>query len=115
MTSLGLTLELLPEKGIVRAGKQAARVVIYADVEFLTNRALSDGPGNLTLARDTIYWLSGEDRRLEIQSTIGRSPQSRRLALTQQELGPIRWISLGLMPLLVGIVGLVVWMGRRSR
>ena len=115
VTSLGLAMELLPGKGIVRAGKQAARVVIYTDVEFLTNRALSDGPGNLTLARDTIYWLAGEDRRLEIQSTIGRSPQSRRLALTQQELGPIRWISLGLMPLLVGIIGLMVWMGRRGR
>lgn len=115
VTSLGLALELLPEKGIVRAGKQSARVVIFADAEFLTNRVLSDGPGNLTLARDTIYWLAGEDRRLEIQGTLGRSPQARRLALTQQELGPLRWISMGLMPFIVLVVGMVIWLGRRGR
>ena len=50
---LGLTLELLPE-GIVRAGKQAARVVIFVMGVFDESRAVG-WSGNLTLARDTIY------------------------------------------------------------
>jgi hypothetical protein len=112
--SLGIALELQAGKGIVRAGKPSARVVVYSDADIFSNQLINQF-GNLTLARDTVHWLAGEDRRLGITGAVGQSQQARRLALTQQELGTVRWLSMVLMPLLVTVIGVLVWFGRRGR
>lgn len=102
-----------PGQGLVRSTRPAARVVVVGDSEMFTNALLSEGPGNQLLATNMVHWLAGEDRRLEIG--VGRTSTVRRLAITQEELGTIRWISLGLMPSVVFLLGMLSWRSRRGR
>ena len=39
----------------------------------------------------------------------------RRLALTQEDKGMLRWLSIGFMPLLVGLMGIGSQLSRRGR
>ncbi|MFT4979139.1 MAG: hypothetical protein ACI8S6_005049, partial [Myxococcota bacterium] len=102
-----------PGQGLVRSTRSAARVIVVGDSEMFTNALLSEGPGNQLLAVNMIHWLAGDDRRL--QSGVGRTAKVRRLAITQEEMGSLRMISLGLMPSLVFLVGLFTWRSRRGR
>ena len=80
---------------------------------MFTNTLLAEGPGNQLLATNMIHWLAGEDRRLDVG--VGRTAKVRRLAITQEEMGTLRLLSLGLMPSLVFLVGLLTWRSRRGR
>lgn len=111
--NLALALDLFPASGLVRAGKEGARVLVVGDGDAFTNALMEEGPGNTAFAVNAIHWLVGEDARLGAGPS--RSAGVRRLALTKEDAGTVRWISLGLMPLLVGLMGLGVWSARRGR
>jgi hypothetical protein len=102
-----------PGQGLVRSSRPAARVVVVGDSEMFTNALLAEGPGNQLLATNMIHWLAGEDRRLEVG--VGRTAKVRRLAITQEEMASLRLLSLGLMPSLVFLAGLITWRSRRGR
>ena len=57
-------------------------------------------------------WLLGDEARL---SVVGRPTTVRRLALTAEDRGVIRWVALGLLPLLTLLLGGAVWASRRGR
>lgn len=114
--NLALALELLPGKGLVRPSKPISRVVVLGDADCLRNALLAEAPGNRTFAVNLVHWLAGEDRRLGVTvGTVGKATASRRLALTQQELGTLRVVTLGLLPFLVLLMGIATWMSRRGR
>lgn len=111
--TLAVALQLKSASGIVRKGRRPARVVVQGDSDALTNALLGDGPGNLSFALDTVHWLAGADTRV---STGGsRRTKTRRLALTQQQTGTLRWVSMGILPSLVALLGLLVAWTRRGR
>ena len=105
----------LPGQGLVRASKPAARIVVSADADLFSNALLDEAPGNATLAENMVHWLVGEDRRLGAAGAVGKATRVRRLALTAQELGKVRWLAMGLMPFLVLLLGIGVWQTRRGR
>ena len=53
------------------------------------------------------------DARLGVR--VKRGAEVRRLALTEEEMGRLRWVSLALMPTLVAGLGVLRWWSRRGR
>ena len=114
--NLAVALDLLAGQGLVRPGKPAARVFVIGDGDAFTNALLAEAPGNRLFAVNIFHWLAGEDRRLGVTvGTVGKSTAARRLALTQQELGLLRLLTIGLMPVMVLLMGIGTWMSRRGR
>jgi len=99
--------------GLVRQGKQAARVLVVGDGDVFTNALFDEGPGNSVFAVNAIEWLAGDDKRLSVN--VRRTAEVRRLALTEEEQGTLRWLSLAVMPSLVLVAGLMSWWSRRGR
>jgi len=111
--SLAVAAEARPGSELVRSGKPPARVFIVGDSDFLSNGLFSDGPGNSTLSLEVVHWLAGSDSR--VSSVGARKHKARRLAISSQQLGTIRWVSLAMLPCFVGLLGLCVRWGRRER
>lgn len=107
---MAVALEISPDSGLVNRGR--ARVVVIGDSDLLTNGLLSEGPGNASFAINTFRWLLGDEGRL---SVVGRPSAARRLALSQDDLGKLRWLVLSIGPLLVVTLGAAVWAARRGR
>lgn len=97
----------------VRSGNPPARVMVVGDSDFLGNNLFAEGPGNSTLALDAVHWLSGADIR--VASVGARKQKVRRLAISKEQLENLRFVSMGVLPFLVGLLGLAVRFGRRGR
>ncbi|MCB9760453.1 MAG: Gldg family protein [Alphaproteobacteria bacterium] len=110
---MAVALELRPEEGsLVNVGKRVSRVMVVGDADWFTNQLLAEGPGNASFAVNTFRWLLWDDARL---SMIGRPTRVHRLALTEEDQGRIRWLVIGLMPMLSVLLGGAVWASRRGR
>ena len=111
--TVATAITIFPGKGLVRSTRPAARLVVVGDGDLFTNALLDEGPGNSLFAVNLIHWLVGEDKRLSYGG--GRTATVRRLAITREELGTLRLVSLGVMPSLVLLLGGFVWRTRRGR
>ncbi len=109
---MAYAIELGPGQGIVKAGQPVGRVVVVGDGDMVLNSLMADGPGNASFLVNSFRWLLGDDARL---SVVGRPTTVRKLALTEEDTSMIRWVALALMPLLIMMLGLAVWAGRRGR
>lgn len=108
--SMAIAAEVGAESGLVRRG--SARVVVVGDADLFSNALFTEGPGNPTFVVNTFRWLLRDDARL---SVVGRPTSVRRLALTEEDRGRIRWLALGLGPVLAMVLGAGVWVSRRGR
>ncbi len=109
---MAYALELGPGQGVVKAGQPRGRVVVVGDSDMVLNALVAEGPGNASFLVNSFRWLLGDDARL---SVVGRPTKVRKLALTEEDTSMIRWVAMGLMPLLVFALGLAVWSSRRGR
>lgn len=108
--TMALALEISADSGLVK--RKTARVIVSGDVDLFTNGLLAEGPGNETFAVNCLRWLVGDEGRLSI---VGRPSSVRRLSLTAEDLGKVRWLALLLGPLLAVLLGAGVWSARRGR
>jgi hypothetical protein len=108
--TMAVALDIGPDSGLVK--KKAGRVVVLGDSDMVTNGLLAEGPGNETFIVNTIRWLVGDEGRLSI---VGRPSSVRRLTLTAEDLGKVRWLALSLGPILAIVLGAGVWSARRGR
>jgi ABC-type uncharacterized transport system involved in gliding motility auxiliary subunit len=109
---MALALEMAPGQGVVLAGQPPGRAIVVGDGDLILNGMLSEGPGNATFLVNAFRWLAGDDARL---SVVGRPTSVRKLALTEQDTAIIRWVALGLLPLIVIVLGAAVHVARRGR
>jgi ABC-type uncharacterized transport system involved in gliding motility auxiliary subunit len=87
------------------------RIIVIGDGDFLSNTYLGNG-GNLNLGLNMVQWLSHDDAVLDIQ--IKTAPD------TSLVLGKVAQAVIGLgfligLPLLLLLIGIVVWLLRRRR
>jgi hypothetical protein len=110
---MAMAVELLGNsKGPVSPSAGSARLVIVGDSDFATNQLLAEGPGNGAFLINAFRWMLRDDARL---SVMGQATKVRRLALTAEDHAKLRWLVLGLMPLLSALAGAIVWSTRRGR
>jgi len=87
-----------------------ARLAVFGDSDFITNRYYNlSGNGNLFL--NTVNWLTEESDLISVQPRT-QSPRTIQLRPSQ---GKFLWlISIILLPLTVLLIGLTIWLRRRS-
>lgn len=99
-----------PEKKASGEVKKEARLGVFGDSDFITNRYLNlSGNGNFFL--NTVNWLTEEADLISIQPRTS-SPRTIQLAPSQARL--IFFISVIILPLIVLITGISVWVRRRA-
>jgi hypothetical protein len=108
--SMVVALEVTRDSGMVKKG--LARVLVSGDSDMFTNSLLAEGPGNASFALNAFRWLVGDDDRI---SVVGKPASVRRLAVSAEDIEQIRWLALGLGPILVMLLGAGVWASRRGR
>lgn len=110
---MAYALELDPGgESLVNAGKRVSRILVLGDSDVLTNQLMAEGPGNASFSVNAMRWLVWDDARL---SLVGQPTAVRRLALTSEDQSRIRWVVVGLMPMLSIALGAAVWASRRGR
>jgi ABC-type uncharacterized transport system involved in gliding motility auxiliary subunit len=102
--------ELTESKQSNQNRSEEARLAVFGDSDFITNRYYNlSGNGNLFL--NTVNWLTEESDLISIQPRT-QSPRTIQLTPTQ---GKFLWlVSIILLPLIVLLVGLTIWLRRRS-
>ena len=91
------------------APKPETRVVVVGDSDFLTNRAINI-PGNRDLGLNIANWLAQQENLIAIRP---RDPDSRPMALTEQQSTFINWLALAILPGLLFGMAVWVWWKRR--
>lgn len=99
--TVGLSAEN-PESG--------ARLVLFGDADFLNNANLLVG-GNSLLATNSLNWLAADETTIELAP---RPQEQRQINIPDQQLRLLRTVSTWFGPLLMGLIGLLVWRSRRS-
>ena len=92
------------------APRQEGRIAVFGDSDFATNRYyFLSGNGNFFL--NTVNWLTEEEDLIAIQPKTS-SPRTIQLSPSQGRL--IKLVSFPLLPLAVIVIGVSVWVRRRS-
>ena len=97
------------ESSAAGTSRPPQRAVVIGDGDFLANAYLGNG-GNQQLGLNMVNWLAGDERLINIQSTIASDSQ---LELTPSQAVIISLGFLVGLPLLFAGIGLGVWWRRR--
>ncbi|MEN8204618.1 MAG: GldG family protein [Pseudomonadota bacterium] len=87
------------------------RIVVIGDGDFLSNTYLGN-PGNLDLGLNIVRWLSHDDASIEIQV---KSAPDTTLVLGKVAQAVIAIGFLIGLPLLLLLIGIIIWLRRRRR
>jgi ABC-type uncharacterized transport system len=102
------------EKGAIRdvrvQVKSSSRMLIVGNADFLRDDALTQSAPNLDFALLSLNWLTDRERFLAIAP---KTPRSFTLNLSNAQMNRIVLITVGGLPLLVGLLGVAVWTIRR--
>jgi len=107
--------ETKPENKENKTGNQPAekkelRLAVFGDSDFITNRYYNlSGNGNLFL--NTVNWLTEESDLISIQPKT-RAPRTINLTPSQGRF--LMLLSIILLPLIILVIGLTIWIRRRS-
>jgi len=103
------------EKGTVSGIEvqiRPTRLVVIGDSSFLSNGAMAQGVGGtLDFFLSAVNWLAERDALMAIAA---KPPDVIRLDMSQAQLRLTGFLLVGAVPILVSIIGLLVWMRRRS-
>lgn len=96
-----------------RKTEGGGRLVVFGDSDFASNgvvRAVQGAVGNADLFLNAVNWLAEEESLLAIGP---KQTQQRMMVLTQPSMRLILYSTAGLLPLVVLIIGGIVWWSRR--
>lgn len=86
------------------------RLVVIGDSDFLTNAQVTN-LSNASLFLNIVNWLTSREKLIAIGPKI---PEQTRVRLNASQLSRILWFSLGGLPGLCLVLGVVVWWRRRK-
>jgi ABC-type uncharacterized transport system involved in gliding motility auxiliary subunit len=86
------------------------RVVVIGDSDFASNEALGF-EGNSDLFMNTINWVAEQENLIAIRP---KSPDDRRVTMTEDQLRLVGWLSLIFVPGAVFAIGVYTWWRRRG-
>jgi hypothetical protein len=105
---VAIAMNVEPASGVVG---QSARMVVVGDSTLVSNE-LMDRLGNPTFAVNTVRWLVRDDERMTL---VGQPGRQRRIQASPEALSTIGWLVIGVWPMLVVLLGGIVWWTRRGR
>jgi len=115
--SLAVIVELNPNEASAEQSKEEdkttgeGKLVVFGDVDFASNKFVSLA-GNNELITNTMNYLVG---RKDLITIPEKERPADHLMLSRQQGLLLFWIPVVLIPLLVIVLGVVVWRRRRSR
>jgi len=86
------------------------RLVVFGDADFIRNGLNTTG-GNSILFTNSMNWLARDEYSIELTP---RESVQRTVAIPQEQLSLLRWISTWLGPVLMLVIGGAVWYSRRQ-
>ncbi|MBP7998502.1 MAG: GldG family protein [Chloroflexi bacterium] len=86
------------------------RLVLFSDSDFIRNTGSATG-GNSLLFTNSMNWLARDEFSINLTP---RESIQRSIAIPQEQLTLLRWISTWLGPVLMLIIGGAVWYSRRQ-
>jgi ABC-type uncharacterized transport system involved in gliding motility auxiliary subunit len=89
------------------------RIVLVGNMEFATDRYASNATENAVFALNALDWLAQDEALISIRSRDRRPP--RLLFSTPALQQGVKYANVALLPVLVGLLGIVRLMGRRRR
>ncbi len=101
-----LTLGVTAQKNV---GKKEARLAVFGNSTFATNRWVGM-QRNGDLFYNTVSWLSRDKNLISIRP---KNPTNRRVTMTAAQQRTLMWLSLGILPGLIVIAGVLIWWRRR--
>ncbi len=108
---LGYSVE--QSSGAGASGK-AGRLVVVGTSQFITNQTVNnqDSAGNQLLFQNIINWLAGQENLIAIPA---KAQDTRNFnVLTNEDSALIEWSSKALVPVLVLVIGGLIWWRRRA-
>jgi ABC-type uncharacterized transport system involved in gliding motility auxiliary subunit len=91
-------------------GQKKSRLVIYGDSDFASNLYYGQA-GNGNLFTNTVNWLARDENFISIKQ---KSPDDRRLEMTEAQGRLVSYVMVLLLPVSILITGISVWMKRRK-
>lgn len=107
---VGVLVSVAPAHPMVDKGR-ISRVAVFGDSNFITDEMM-DHLGNPNFSMNAMRWLMGDDDRMAL---IGRVGTMRNVTIERATLTRIGWFVIALWPLLIVLMGAVVWRIRRGR
>ena len=106
--SLAVAVETSKPQGVdVDIG--ITRMVVVGTSRFVDNSSLAGG--NLDFFINSLNWLL---QREQLVAVGPKTPEEFRLDMSPNQQMAVYILVMGVMPLAVGIIGIVVWLGRRK-
>ncbi len=96
-------------KNIDKNKNKEMRMVVIGDSDFAGNSSVSSY-GNADLLLNSINWLAGKEELIGIRS---KAPENRIIRITGTRLRFIFYSCVVILPLLVIILGVIIWLKRR--
>jgi ABC-type uncharacterized transport system involved in gliding motility auxiliary subunit len=92
-----------------KVGDKDGRLVVIGDSDFASNQWVTL-VRNGDLFYNIINWLAQDENLISIRP---KSPENRRVTLTEAEQRALAWFSVVLLPGLVILTGIWIWWKRR--
>lgn len=86
-----------------------SRMVVFGDSDFVSNGALTGGDQDLFLS--ALNWLLDRE---ELMAIAAKPIEEVKLSLTSTQLRRMFWLTVGGIPAVAVLIGLVVWVRRRK-
>jgi len=115
--SLAVIVELDPQEAQRDQGSEEEKItgrgklLVFGDADFASNKFVGLA-GNKDLLTNTIHYLAG---RKDLITIAKKERPAQHLMLTRNQGLLLFWVPVVLIPLLVIVIGVVVWRKRRSR
>jgi len=100
---------LVEETSLFSKREKLTRLVVIGDSDFASNVHIQNG-GNGDLFLNAVNWLAEEEHLINIRP---KQYSFRRLVIGKNAVKFIRYSSVGLLPVLVLIVGGIIWWRKR--
>ncbi len=94
-----------------RVQANSSRMVVVANSTFLQDAALTQAQQGLDFVSGSINWLLNREQLIGIAPKVS---QTLTFSLDDHAMRNLKWLILGLMPLIPAVIGAAVWWQRRA-
>jgi hypothetical protein len=109
-----LTIGVSMEKGgsaDERVQTNSARMVVVTNASFIQDTSITQEQQALDFTSGSINWLLSREQLIGIAPKV---PKTVMFSLDEKALSNLRWLVLGLLPLIPAVLGFGVWWSRRA-